>query len=154
MRTVREDLLTALEAMLTPCPPGTHVIGPDGECPECDVEKQARAAIERARREPEEHCDCRNENCPTFKAGMERMKFAGREPSIYGSGDELDSACWRISTRGKRARPEDIALVERAAQGHDPYECACRACGALNTLRGGPVRAWRHGKRVKEDIGL
>ena len=42
------DLLAALERMLTPCPSGTHSIGPDGECPECPVECQARAAIARA----------------------------------------------------------------------------------------------------------
>jgi len=38
-------LVEALRAVLTPCPPGTHNIGPDGECPECPVEVQARAAI-------------------------------------------------------------------------------------------------------------
>lgn len=42
-------LLEALEAMLIPCPPGTHEIGPDGVCPTCPVEEQARAAIAQAK---------------------------------------------------------------------------------------------------------
>ena len=45
------ELLAALEEMLTPCPPGTHEIGPDGECPTCPVEKRARAAITAAKGE-------------------------------------------------------------------------------------------------------
>jgi len=37
--------LAALEAILTPCPPLTHEVGSDGECPACPVERQALAAI-------------------------------------------------------------------------------------------------------------
>jgi len=37
--------LEALEAILTPCPPLTHEVGSDGECPACPIEGQARAVI-------------------------------------------------------------------------------------------------------------
>lgn len=53
MQTVTEQLAEALEAVLTPCPPENHIVGADGVCPECNVEKQARAALARYRAEPE-----------------------------------------------------------------------------------------------------
>ena len=55
------DLLAALEELLTPCPPLTHEVGPDGECPACPVEERARAAIAAAKPDsphPSAHSTC------------------------------------------------------------------------------------------------
>ena len=51
LRAQNRELMAALEAMLAPCPPGTHEIGPDGECTTCPIEEQARSVIAQAKGE-------------------------------------------------------------------------------------------------------
>ena len=42
---IAQEMAEAVVAVLTPCPPENHLVDADGVCPECDVERQARAAL-------------------------------------------------------------------------------------------------------------
>lgn len=112
MQTLVEQLAAALEAVLTPCPPENHLVDADGVCPECDVEKQARLALDRHRAEPEHKCsmhplrDCGFE-CPCYQAGA-------NEGHSMGCNDD-SCACWAAGFQ-KAIEADPETLLREAGQ--------------------------------------
>ncbi len=109
MATVREEMAEALEAVLTPCPPENHIVGADGVCPECDVEVQARLALDRHRAEPKTH------HREDLLVALDEL-FQGfqKSPDAQGHDDywNIDPDAWKTAEAAFKAAQSELSCPD------------------------------------------